>query len=446
LRALLLAALALMLAGCSLGPSAPPTPLPSVTPAPAEQSRRSGGVTASGQIVPVDRASLSFAAAGHVTAVEVALGDRVEAGQTLVTLETAGLEAQVAQAEAAVLAAQANLERLRAGAHPEQIAAAEQAAAGARAGVAQAEAGVAAAKAQCAAARAGIDAGEAALQAAQAQLRRLEAGASAAERAAAEAQLKLAEAQLRQAQAAYDPVRDRADVEMLPQAVALEQATIAHRAAQAAYQALLAGATAQDREAATAQVAAARAGAAQAAAQAEATCAGVEQATAAVAAAQALQAQAEAQAALLRAGAAPPELAAAEAQVAQAGAALQAAQAALDGAALRAPLAGTVAALNVRPGETVLPGQVVLSLADLSRLRAETTDLSERDVRRVAPGQEATVYVEALGAEVKGRVAGVAPQAGTLGGDVVYTVFVDLEEQPDGLRWGMSVEVDIRAE
>jgi HlyD family secretion protein len=443
LRALLVLGLLLSLAGCDLGRTAPPTPLPTASLPALEPGRSSGGVIASGQIVPVQKAALSFATAGRVATVDAALGDEVQAGQALVTLETASQEAQVAQAEAVVQAAQANLDRLRAGARPEQIAAAEQAVATARAQAAQAGAAVASAEFQCAVARSGIEASKAALQSAQAQLRRLESGATAAERAAAEAELKMAEARLRQAQAAYDPVRDRSDVEMLPQAEALEQATIAYEAAQASYQAVLDGATVEDRQVASAQVAAARAQVAVAENQALATCAQVDQATAAAEATKALQAQAEDQVALLRAGATPEEIAAAEAQVAQAGAALLAAQAALDQAVLRAPLSGTITALAIRPGETVVPGQIVLSLADLSSLRAETTDLSERDVSRVAIGQEATVYVEALGAEIEGRVAEIAPQADTVGGDVVYTVAVDLVKQVPGLRWGMSAEVDV---
>ena len=148
----------------------------------------------------------------------------------------------------------------------------------------------------------------------------------------------------------------------------------------------------------------------------------------------------------VRAGASAEEVAVAEAAVAQAEAGLVAAQAALDQATLWAPFAGTVAALEVSGGETVLPGQVVVGLADLGRLQVETTDLSERDVARVAPGQEALVYVEALGEEIEGQVVGIASQATTIGGDVVYTVFVALDEQPPGLRWGMSTEVEITTE
>jgi hypothetical protein len=58
-------------------------------------------------------------------------------------------------------------------------------------------------------------------------------------------------------------------------------------------------------------------------------------------------------------------------------------------------------------------------------------------------GQQATVYVEALGEDVEGRVVRIAPRADKIGGDVVYPVVIELNEQPAALRWGMSVEVEI---
>jgi hypothetical protein len=89
---------------------------------------------------------------------------------------------------------------------------------------------------------------------------------------------------------------------------------------------------------------------------------------------------------------------------------------------------------------------MVLALTDLAQLRVETTDLSERDVAQVALGQRALIFVEALGEEIEGRVVGIASQATIIGGDVVYTVYVELDEQPPGLRWGMSTEVEVETE
>jgi hypothetical protein len=43
-------------------------------------------------------------------------------------------------------------------------------------------------------------------------------------------------------------------------------------------------------------------------------------------------------------------------------------------------------------------------------------------------------------------VVDIAPRADILGGDVVYGVTIALDEQPPGLRWGMSVEVEIAVE
>jgi multidrug resistance efflux pump len=172
----------------------------------------------------------------------------------------------------------------------------------------------------------------------------------------------------------------------------------------------------------------------------------VEAARAQVDVAQAQAGQAKAQLDQLLAGPSAEAINVAEAQVQQAQAALEAAQVALEQTTLRAPLAGTVAVLEVSVGETVLPGQTVLTLADLNHLQVETTDLSERDVDEVAVGQQATVYVEALGLEIAGRVVRIAHQASEIGGDVVYTVVVELDEQPPDLRWGMSVDVGITTE
>jgi multidrug resistance efflux pump len=309
--------------------------------------------------------------------------------------------------------------------------------------VAQAEAALEAAEAQHAAAQSAVEAAEAAQRAAQAQYRRVKSGASDAELAAVEAELRLAEAQLRQAQAAYDLVKGSPDIEMRPEALSLEQATIGCRVAKAQYTAVLRGASREDREAALAQVEAAQVAVAQAENQALAVLAQVSQAASAVEAAQVQHAQAVHQLCLLKGGATAEELAAAEAQVAQAEAALQAAHVSRAQAELVASIDGTITAVEIGPGEAVLPGQMVLALADLSHLRAETTDLSERDVAQVALGQPVSVYVEALAEEIAGQVAGIAPQATTIGGDVVYTVYVELDEQLPSLRWGMSVEIEI---
>jgi HlyD family secretion protein len=399
----LLVLLAVTLAGCGRAQTPQPMPTPVVTQSVSVTGPSSGGdaVTASGEVVPVHKADMSFTTAGRVQTVTVKVDDEVQPGEVLVTLETAGIEAQITQAEAALAVSQANLAQIQAGARPEEIASAQEA---------------------LAAAQAGVSAAQADLASAQAALARLEAGPQPEDLTAAKAAMAKAAVALQLAQSEYDKIAWQSGIGATQQAVALQQASIDYESAKADYEALARRAAAEELDMAKAAVEAARAR---------------------VDVAQAQAGQAKAQLDQLLAGPTPEAITVAEAQIQQARAALEAAQVALDQATLRASFAGTVAGLEVSASETVLPGQVVLTLADLSHLQAETTDLSERDVDNVAVGQQATVYVEALGLEIAGQVVRIANQADKIGGDVVYTVVVELDEQPPDLRWGMSVDVEI---
>jgi RND family efflux transporter MFP subunit len=110
---------------------------------------------------------------------------------------------------------------------------------------------------------------------------------------------------------------------------------------------------------------------------------------------------------------------------------------------LVAPFDGTIASVDISSGETVVPGRVVITMGDLSRFQVQTKDLSERDIPRVQIGQNANVFIEALGQEFTGKVTEISRISSTVGGDVVFTVTIDLDTQPQGLLWGMSADVKI---
>ncbi len=112
---------------------------------------------------------------------------------------------------------------------------------------------------------------------------------------------------------------------------------------------------------------------------------------------------------------------------------------------LTAPFNGTIVSVDIAPAETVVPGQIVIVLGDLSKYQIETTDLSERDVPRVQIGQSVTVFIEALNEEFPGEVIDIDRVSSTLGGDVVFKVTIELNQQPQGLLWGMSADVKIQA-
>lgn len=140
----------------------------------------------------------------------------------------------------------------------------------------------------------------------------------------------------------------------------------------------------------------------------------------------------------------PPEVRQrADAQAASAQAALEAAQATLAQSTLIAPYDATVVSVDVIPGEYVQQNQTVITIATLDDLQIETTDLSERDVTKVKIGDPASVFIEALNETINGKVTNVAPKSDSLGGDVVFKVTIRMDEQPDGLLWGMTAEVTI---
>ncbi len=88
------------------------------------------------------------------------------------------------------------------------------------------------------------------------------------------------------------------------------------------------------------------------------------------------------------------------------------AAAALDQLTLRAPIAGEVLQVRVRPGEHATPGSVgALVLGDTSQLRARL-DIDERDATRVAVDQPAEIRVEGLADPQPGHVVEVGRRVG----------------------------------
>jgi RND family efflux transporter MFP subunit len=149
---------------------------------------------------------------------------------------------------------------------------------------------------------------------------------------------------------------------------------------------------------------------------------------------------------LIRSGTSQENLDSAKADVERMKALVGIAQAQLAQATLNSPFDGTIASVDISPSEYVNSGQVVVSMGDLSHFQIETTDLSEKVVSSVKVGAQAAVYIGALNNEFKGKVVDIARISETVGGDVVYKVTIELDEQPAGLRWGMSTDVTIQGQ
>ncbi len=367
----------------------PPTPTASAASATAEPPSR---VAAEGKIIPARDATLAFRLAGRVAGVPVHEGDAVKAGDVLIRLEDADQQAAVAQAQAALALTKANRDALLAGARTQEVTAAEKQ----------------------------LSAANAAVAGASAQLAQLQQGATADQIAAAQAAVAQAESVQKQAQLAYDEIQKNIKYLAGPTEeqgrFTLNAANESLAAAQAALDQLLKGANDE----------------------------AVKAAQAAVWAAASQRDAAKAQLELLQAGASAEQIAAADAQVAQAQAALQAAQAQLSQTVLRAPFDGTVMSLATDVGEVVTPAAPLVVLADVSRWRMKTTDLSETDVVLVHSGQKATVTLDAFaGQSFGGAVTEVSALAETNRGNTTYAVTIALDPTTAALRWGMTAFADI---
>jgi HlyD family secretion protein len=119
---------------------------------------------------------------------------------------------------------------------------------------------------------------------------------------------------------------------------------------------------------------------------------------------------------------------------------------------IRSPMDGVVIQLDAEQGETVvpgstnLPGSVIMTVADMSRLLAEV-EVSEVDVVNVELGQTAEVTVDALGAEDPqlGRVVEIATSGrkDATQGTIRFLVKIALDDPDPALRPAMTAKVDI---
>jgi HlyD family secretion protein len=147
---------------------------------------------------------------------------------------------------------------------------------------------------------------------------------------------------------------------------------------------------------------------------------------------------------VLRRSATQRQIEAANTEIEAAQAVLIQAQLALEMVEITAPYAGEIIEVYAHSGQLATPGQAVFLLADTAALRVETSDLSEVDAVRVAVGDSATVYFDALAdTAVKGTVTSIASKASP-GSAVNYKTQITLEEIPPNIRWGMSAFVIIQ--
>jgi multidrug efflux pump subunit AcrA (membrane-fusion protein) len=427
-----------------------PTLVATESPSAGGYSSYGGAVTASGVAAPAKWVALGARTGGIVTEVAVKPGQEVPAGALLVSLDATGLQISLQQAQEGVALQQASLDQLLQGASDQVVVRADRDNAYE---IAQAELALEISREQLDQARKNDPAENVVLARAKVrqlelQLEQVRAQDPAPAVTIAQVALERAEIALNSTQDEYTKALDRPwEDQSIRDAWSerLKQAQLDYKVAQAQLDNALNSQEAHELslDVVSAQIEETKAQLMQAIHAQEAY-----SATLSVLDTESRAAQAKLD--HLRAWENPYRDKASDAEIAQARARLEQAQLAVaqieqqvTDAQIRAPSSGTVASVDVRVGEFVASGQALVVMADLNTLRAETTDLSERDVDQVKLDQQATVHVDGLNAEIHGRVVDISPEATTMGGDVVYQVIIELDELPPGLRWGMSMEVEI---
>lgn len=333
-------------------------------------------VITSGSVVPQESVTLSFPVGGLLVQVAVEVGQDVEEGQPLARLDTRSLESSVKHAEATLAVNEARLAQTKRGPDPIDLAAAE----------------------------AVVDSGQAAYEAAKMQL-----GLKSEQLSISEADLKKAELALQDAQAQYDLVAGfRPDVGKLPQAAALERATIDYKRAQANFKLQVAAVNDTSFKAALSQLT-----------------------------------QAKAQLQKLQRTPTQEELAIAEAQVEQARASLEQARLRLADAVLAAPMSGTVVSLGAEVGALVTAAVPMVVVANLEHYYVDAS-IDEADIGLVKVGQEASITLDAFpDAVLKGRVARIDPAGRVTQGVVSYDTEIELLPTDVAIRPNMTALADI---
>jgi HlyD family secretion protein len=399
----------------------------------ATRGRIEETVSATGNVVADQQASLTFASSGEITEVLVVKGQQVELGEILARVDTTSLEWQIARSQASLETAQARLEQVQKPANAEDLASAQAALDSAMANYERVKAGPNAED---------LASAQAALDSATANYDKVKAGPTREDLAAAQAAVDSARASVQQAQAAYDRIKHQPDAEMRQESLSLQNATISLEQAQANFDAQANRPSNSELTAAQAQVV-----------QARASLASLldNPSDSDLAAAQSQVAQAQANLNTLLERPNPEDVAVQQAQVQEATLALAQAQSQLDDALIRAPLAGTILAVNVSAGEWASPGAPAIVLAATEPL-VLSANVDEVDVAQLADGQTAYLTFAALDDQgVDGTVTYIAPASTNIGGAVAYAIEVSFSPgapstgsgQALPVRLGMTADVDI---
>lgn len=153
--------------------------------------------------------------------------------------------------------------------------------------------------------------------------------------------------------------------------------------------------------------------------------------------------QAKANLALKKSQARPAEIASAQAQILSAQGQVQAAESSLENTVIRSPSAGTITAVDIKPGELATAQKAIIKLQDVENLHVEA-NISEANIANLVTGQQVSMTLDAFGENEKfiGTVQTIDPASTVISGVVNYKVVVGLSKL-DSIKPGMTANMVI---
>ncbi|MFN6478759.1 efflux RND transporter periplasmic adaptor subunit [Nostoc sp. DedQUE07] len=343
-------------------------------------------ITASGKVVPVQSVNISPKNPGVLSQLYVEQGDRIQQGQILARMDSAGIEAQRSQYRANLAQSQAQLAQALAGSRPQEIA--------------QARARLAQAQAQLAAAKAGN--------------RPQEIAQSQSQVDAAQARVNYTSEQVKRYQYLYEQGAE--NKQLLDQAISDDKSARANlEEAKKRFSLVQTGTRTEE----------------------------IDQRQAAVN-------EARAALVLLEDGTRSEEIVQRQAAVASAEAQLKGVQVQLEDTIIRAPLSGIVTQKYAEPGAFVTPttsastsaSATSSSIVAVARGLEILAQVPEADLGRIKQGQQVEIVADAYPDQVfKGHVRLIAPEAVVEQGVTSFQVRVAIDTGIDKLRSGLNVDL-----
>ncbi|MDZ8034151.1 efflux RND transporter periplasmic adaptor subunit [Nostoc sp. DedSLP04] len=343
-------------------------------------------ITASGKVVPVQSVNISPKNPGVLSQLYVEQGDRIQQGQILARMDSAGIEAQRSQYRANLAQSQAQLAQALAGSRPQEIA--------------QARARLAQAQAQLAAAKAGN--------------RPQEIAQSQSQVDAAQARVNYTSEQVKRYQYLYEQGAE--NKQLLDQAISDDKSARANlEEAKKRFSLVQTGTRSEE----------------------------IDQRQAAVN-------EARAALVLLEDGTRSEEIVQRQAAVASAEAQLKGVQVQLEDTIIRAPLSGIVTQKYAEPGAFVTPttsastsaSATSSSIVAVARGLEILAQVPEADLGRIKQGQQVEIVADAYPDQVfKGHVRLIAPEAVVEQGVTSFQVRVAIDTGIDKLRSGLNVDL-----